>query len=665
MSTADTRGDDRRAAKRASGPPPEGSPARPWRTEGVGPSHRRRRRSDSRARRVTLWTLAVALLLLNVYLVNVVFAPEDTRATISYNRFSEELDRGNVEAVNSRGSSIDGTFRRPVRIGTGESRGAFELFTTERPSFAQDDLLAELLAKGVTVEAESLVSTRSFLSSLILSILPILLLVGLYFLIVRRFAGRAGLGLGRSRARLYEPETERRVTFADVAGIEEVKAELTEVVDMLRDPGRYGALGASIPRGVLLAGAPGTGKTLLARAVAGEADVPFFSASASEFVEMVVGVGAARVRDLFEEARKVAPAIVFIDEIDAVGRARGGMRVGAVDEREQTLNQILTEMDGFTGREGVIVLAATNRMDVLDAALLRPGRFDRRVTVNAPDQRGRAAILGVHTRDVPLDDDVDLAALAASTPGMVGADLQNLVNEAALLAARRWRDRVAQSDFNDALEKVVLGAERHIVMPEHERRRTALHEAGHAVLGMVVPEADPVRKVSIIPRGQALGVTFQSPEEDRYGYTATQLRARIICALGGRAAEEIVIGEASTGAESDLELVARLARMMVGRWGMSPAIGPLAALPRPGDGYGGLDGDLASDELRRNVDAEVRRIVDECDREAHRLLEQHRVNLDALVDALLEEETLDAVDAYRAAGLEVNLPASLATQAPA
>ncbi|MGH2997529.1 MAG: ATP-dependent zinc metalloprotease FtsH, partial [Gaiellaceae bacterium] len=356
--------------------------------------------------------------------------------------------------------------------------------------------------------------------------------------------------LGRSRARRYEA-SEQRTTFADVAGIEEAEEELVEIVDFLKNPDRYRRLGGAIPKGVLLFGAPGTGKTLLARAVAGEANVPFFSLSASEFVEMIVGVGASRVRDLFAQAKQAAPAIIFIDELDAIGRARGGgAALGGHDEREQTLNQILTEMDGFTGTEGVIVLAATNRPEILDPALLRPGRFDRRVAVNPPDQAGRRKILEVHTRGVPLADEVDLDAIASSTSGMVGADLKNLVNEAALMAARRNHERVEVADFSDAMEKIVLGAERRIVLTSEERERTAYHESGHALLGMLEPSADPVRKVSIVPRGRALGVTFQSPETDRYGYSAGYLRGRIVGALGGRAAEEIVFSDVTTGAES-------------------------------------------------------------------------------------------------------------------
>jgi cell division protease FtsH len=603
---------------------------------------------------VFVWSAVVVLFVLNVVLVNVVFAPGDgpPRATIPYDVFDRELEAGNIAEVRTLGLSIEGAFREPVTVDDAGAAVERLLFETQRPVFAQDDLVQRLIDGGVTINSSSpVVGNRSFLESLVLSVVPLLLiLVVLYLLIVRGLGSRA-FGIGKSRARRYDPDLGVRVTFADVAGIDEVKGELEEIVDMLRDRERYRRLGATIPRGVLLAGAPGTGKTLLARAVAGQAGVPFFSASASEFIEMVVGVGASRVRDLFAESRKVAPAIVFIDEIDAVGRARGGTRVGAVDEREQTLNQILTEMDGFTEREGVIVLAATNRLDVLDPALLRPGRFDRRVTVNAPDQRGRAEILAIHARGVPVAADVDFDAIAATTPGMVGADIENLVNEAALLAARRRHEEVARADFDDALEKVLLGAAREIVMPEEQRRRTAYHEAGHAIVAILTEGSDPVRKVSIIPRGEALGVTFQSPDEDRYGFTRTQLLARITGALGGRAAEELVLGDVSTGAESDLDFVSRAAKMMVGRWGMSPVVGHLAVLPPPGDGYPALDGDLISDDLRTLVDTEARRIIEECYGRAKDLLSTHRDALDGLAEALLEHETLDAADVLRAAGM--------------
>ncbi|MGB0094246.1 MAG: ATP-dependent zinc metalloprotease FtsH, partial [Solirubrobacteraceae bacterium] len=448
--------------------------------------------------------------------------------------------------------------------------------------------------------------------------------------------------------------SDQPVTFQDVAGIDEAKEELTEIVDFLRNPDKYLRLGGRIPRGVLLSGLPGTGKTLLARAVAGEAGVPFFQMSASEFVEMIVGVGASRVRDLFQQAKEAAPAIIFIDELDAIGRSRagGGPNIsGGHDEREQTLNQILTEMDGFDPRTGVIVLGATNRPEVLDPALLRPGRFDRRVAVQPPDRAGRLAILRVHTRSVPLADGVDLGAVASSTPGMVGADLANLVNEAALLAARREHTRVTSEDLYNALERIVLGAERKVMISDDDRRRTAYHEAGHSLVGMLTPGADPVRKVSIIPRGQALGVTFSAPDADRFNFDERHLLAQIKVALGGRSAEEIVFGDLTTGAESDIQHLTRIARHMVGRWGMSRAIGPIAVIPM--DGMGPLlpGASETSEATQRLVDEEVRRIVDTAHTEVNKLLREYRENLDALVAALLEHETLDEADAYAAAGL--------------
>ncbi|HET8673502.1 MAG TPA: ATP-dependent zinc metalloprotease FtsH, partial [Thermoleophilaceae bacterium] len=498
---------------------------------------------------------------------------------------------------------------------------------------------------------------------------PTLLLVFLFVWLMRRAAASGGGGMlgsfGRSTAKRYE-HSSQRTSFKDVAGIDEAEDELIEVVDFLRNPDRYRKVGGAIPKGVLLAGPPGTGKTLLARAVAGEADVPFFSISASEFIEAIVGVGASRVRDLFAQAKAAAPAIIFIDELDAIGRSRGGnVSFGGNDEREQTLNQILTEMDGFTGTEGVIVLGATNRPEILDRALLRPGRFDRRVFVNPPDKDGRRMILEVHTRSVPLDDSVDLDQVASSTPGMVGADLRNLVNEAALTAARRDHDRVSAADFSDALEKIVLGTERRITLSAEERERTAYHESGHAVLGMLEPGADPVRKVSIIPRGQALGVTFQSPESDRYGYGAAYLRGRIVGALGGRAAEEIVYGDVTTGAESDLEQVTSIARQMVGRWGMSDVIGLVSVLPRPGNEspFPTADGNAPAESTRELVDAEVRRIVEECYARALEQLRNNRDRLDSLAHALLEHETLDEQDAYSAAGFDK--PPKAATEPPA
>jgi cell division protease FtsH len=410
-----------------------------------------------------------------------------------------------------------------------------------------------------------------------------------------------------------------------------------------------------VPHGVLLAGPPGTGKTLLARAVAGEANVPFFSQAASEFVEAIVGVGASRVRDLFAQAKAAAPSIIFIDELDAIGRSRtsgvGGFS-GGNDEREQTLNQILTEMDGFDSSTNVIVIGATNRPDVLDQALLRPGRFDRRIAVQPPDKNGRRAILEVHTRSVPLADDVDLGRIASTTPGMVGADLANLVNEAALLAARRNHEKVQESDFTDALEKIILGAERQVLMTEDDRRRTAYHEAGHALVGMLTPGADPVRKISIIPRGLALGVTFSAPDADRYSYQRDELIAKIKVSLGGRVAEEIVYDEKSTGAESDLQQLTNIARQMVGRWGMSDKIGPLTVLPSDAQGPLLPGASEVSPRTQELIDEEVRRLVEDAHKDVVTLLTEHRSQLDSLAKALLEHETLDEDDAYAAAGVE-------------
>jgi len=566
---------------------------------------------------------------------------------VPYTEFKRQVHAHNVAEVFARGESIEGALKKDAPIPARQDR-SYRQFTTERPTFSKDDLLAELTSSGATVRAKPLVQQRGVLMNLLVSFAPILLLFGFWIWMFRRQQSSMGGILGGGKQRRVDPETVR-VTFEDVAGIDEVEAEINEVVDFLKNPDKYRRLGARAPKGVLLAGPPGTGKTLLARATAGEAKVPFFSASASEFIEMIVGVGASRVRELFSEARKVAPAIIFIDEIDTIGRSRGGARAfGGHDEREQTLNQILTEMDGFSGSEGVVVLAATNRPDVLDPALLRPGRFDRQIIVHPPDHKGRVDILKVHTRTVPLAGDVDLERVAAATPGMTGADLANLINEAALLAARRGKEAIDQHDLLEALEKVQLGTARNVVIPEAERRRTAYHEAGHALLGMIQPGADPVRKVSIVPRGRALGVTLSTPDSDRYGYDRNYLRGRIIGALGGMAAEEEVFDVVTTGSESDLETVSRIARSMVGRWGMSEKIGRLSVLPSEGDPR--MAG--VSDALLDAVDEEVRRITDECYGEARRLLRAHRGKLDAIVVQLLARESLDEPEVYAAAGIE-------------
>jgi cell division protease FtsH len=599
--------------------------------------------------------LLIALLAANWALVNLI-APPEPSVRVPYSPFFlDQVRAGNVKQINTQLEAVTGEFLRPVRYPNAKSEPA-KKFETQIPSFANTDKLSSLLEEKKVVTAATPIKTdRGVFLSILLGFGPVLLIVGLFVYMARRAGGGAmgALGsFGRSRARRVEGG-DQRVTFADVAGIDESKAELTEVVDFLKNPDRYQRLGGRIPRGVLLAGEPGTGKTLLARAVAGEADVPFFSSSASEFVEAIVGVGAARVRDLFKQAKEAAPAIVFIDELDAVGRARGGgagFGSGGSDEREQTLNQILTEMDGFESDATVIVLGATNRPEVLDSALLRPGRFDRRVTVPPPDLEGRREILEVHTRSVPLGDDVDLSRIAGITPGMVGADLANLCNEAALLAARRGHDKVLHEDFTDALEKIILGAPRRMVLSEDDRRRTAYHEAGHAIVGMLTAGADPVRKVSIIPRGRALGVTFSSPDADRVSYDRAALDARIDSLLGGRVAEELLFESVTTGAESDIEQVSNLARAMVGRWGMSERIGFVAVLPR--DGASPFGAQPASPETLTLVDEEVKRLVEDAHRRVTRLLTDERPRLEALATALLEHETLDQDQAYEAAGLD-------------
>jgi cell division protease FtsH len=572
--------------------------------------------------------------------------------------FLQQVKNGNVASISSTGTTIQGEFRHEFKFPpTGTSSKVSKLFNTEVPTFANTDALTASLQKGnVEVNAKPAEQGRSFIANLLLGFGPTLLLVGIFIFIARRAAkqGAGGglMGFGKSGARRVEP-SEQHVTFDDVAGIDEAKAELTEIVDFLRNPDKYRRLGGRIPRGVLLSGPPGTGKTLLARAVAGEAHAPFFSISASEFVEAIVGVGASRVRDLFKQAKEAAPAIIFIDELDAIGRSRtAGSSFGGNDEREQTLNQILTEMDGFDTAIGVIVLAATNRPEILDAALLRPGRFDRRVMVQPPDTKGRRLILEVHTRSVPLSDDVDLDSLAATTQGMVGADLANLVNEAALSAAREEHESVTMDDFTSALERLILGSERKIVQTDKDRERTAYHESGHALVGMLTPGADPVRKVSIIPRGPALGVTLSAPAADRFSYDLDYLLGRIKVALGGRVAERLIYGDMTTGAESDIEQLTGIARQMVGRWGMSEAIGPVAVIPRDGQGplLPGTSG--VSEETQRLVDEEVRRLVERCDNEVRQLLSANRHKLDALVAALMDRETLDEADAYAVAGVE-------------
>jgi cell division protease FtsH len=602
----------------------------------------------SRPTRIAVYVLLIAVVLgVNYWGAHRVI--QQTRIRVPYSPFFlKQVRAGNVVSVTSTASELQGDFSHATKP-AGTSTSSVH-FVTEIPSFADTNQLSQLLQQhGVVVNAQSPEGVP-FWKTVVFGFGPTIILLLLLFWLFRRMSGsRAAGAMGRAKARRYQPGRET-VTFADVAGIDEAKQELTEIVDFLRDPDKYRRLGGRIPRGVLLSGPPGTGKTLLARAVAGEAGAPFLSMSASEFVEAIVGVGASRVRDLFRQAKKEAPAIVFIDELDAVGRARSSASGygGGSDEREQTLNQILTEMDGFGSTTSVIVIGATNRIDVLDQALLRPGRFDRRVTVLPPDRQGRRLILEVHTRDVPLAADVDLDQIAATTPGMVGADLSNLVNEAALLAARSDRSEVNPADFAQSLEKILLGAERKILMMPADRRRTAYHEAGHALVGMLTPGADPIRKITIVPRGQSLGVTLSSPDVDRFNYSRVELEARVKMALGGRAAEEVVFGDQTTGAEGDIAQVTALVRHMVGRWGMSEAIGMVAVLPSDGANPWG---ELASPRTLELLDEEVRRKVEAAYDDVVALLAAERPRLDGLAEALLERETLDQIDAYRIAEL--------------
>ena len=605
--------------------------------------------------------LVLGLLAVNLLISFMTGGPDDRERVPYQPFFTDQLEAGNVEEITSQADSLEGELTDAATYDPPGDDEPVEVtrFETEVPAFIDRAALTDLLSEqAVVINAEPPDEGRSLWATLLLGFLPTLLLIGFFVWLARRQlrGGAGGVlgGFGRATARRFQHGEHERVTFDDVAGIDDAEDELVEIVDFLKRPERYRRLGARIPRGVLLYGPPGTGKTLLARAVAGEANAAFFSLSASEFVEAIVGVGASRVRDLFKQAKEAAPAIVFIDELDAVGRARSG-NVGGLsgghDEREQTLNQILTEMDGFEPETNVMVLGATNRPEVLDQALLRPGRFDRRIAVHPPDKNGRAQILRIHVRSLALGPDVDLERIAAATPGATGADLALIANEAALFAARRGHNAVEQRDFSDAIEKTILGAERQVVMSDEDRERTAYHEGGHALVGMLTPGADPVRKVSIIPRGQALGVTLSTPESDRYSYARGELIAKIKVALGGRAAETVVYDEVTTGAESDIQNLTQLARGMVARWGMSEAIGPLAVGDGRADGVLLPGAATPAPETQRLVDDETRRIVEQAEAEVIELLRRERTRLDALADALLERETLEQAEAYEIAGV--------------
>jgi cell division protease FtsH len=582
---------------------------------------------------MALWVVILVMILLLVTMLRQ--GQEAPRDELAYSDFLGKIELEQLESVTIEENQITG------RLTDGSD------FETYAPAITED-LLAALAAKNVVVTARPK-PEGSFWRQVLIMWFPLLLFIGLWIFFIRQMQAGGGkaMSFGKSRARLLT-ENQHRMTFEDVAGVEESKVELEEIIAFLREPKKFTRLGGRIPKGVLLIGPPGTGKTLLARAVAGEAGVPFFSISGSDFVEMFVGVGASRVRDLFLQGKKNAPCIIFIDEIDAVGRHRGAGLGGGHDEREQTLNQLLVEMDGFESNEGVILIAATNRPDVLDPALLRPGRFDRRVVVPRPDLRGRLAILKVHTKRVNLADDVDLAVVARGTPGFVGADLQNLVNEAALLAARRDAQQVHRVDFESAKDKVLLGAERRsLIMSDEDKRETAYHEAGHALVAMLLEHADPVHKVTIIPRGMALGVTMTMPEEDRYGLSKEQLVAQIQHAMGGRAAEELVFGRFTTGAANDLKQATGLARRMVCSYGMSDKIGPVSFSDDDHDVFLGRDFMQRreySGHKAKEIDEEISSILSAQYDAAMALLTQHRATLDRISEALLERETLDGAE---------------------
>jgi len=594
--------------------------------------------------------LFVILLLAAWWLIQLIYngisGGNDGKTTeVDYSLFYKQVESGNVESVIFRGQEATGTFKKAVSVPTGNGQSTkVEQFRVNLFPNGDTQLVPLLNEKHIQFRAEP-VNDNSLFWGIVLNVAPWLLLLGFVFLIMRRATQSQQniFSFGKSKAKMVL-EDRPSTTFADVAGVDEAKNDLVEIVDFLKTPQKFQRLGGKIPRGVLLVGPPGTGKTLLARAVAGEAGVPFFSMSGSEFVEVLVGVGASRVRDLFDQAKKAAPSIIFIDEIDAVGRQRGSS-INSNDEREQTLNQLLVEMDGFDARQAVVVLAATNRPDGLDKALLRPGRFDRRVTVDRPDANGRLAILKIHTRDVPLAPNIDLQAIARSTPGMVGADLANLVNEAALLAARRNMDVVDQKCFEEALDKIILGAERPLILSEEDLNVVAYHEGGHALTGILTEGVDPVSKVTIVPRGQALGVTQYTPLDDRYNYSREYLEAQLVTALGGRAAEEVAIGRITTGAENDLQRVTAIARQMVTRWGMSERLGQISYSERedPFAGTALATGSREySERTARVIDEEVSRIVKWAHERAVTLLTEHREALNRIAQALRKYETIDA-----------------------
>ena len=595
-------------------------------------------RRNQGLRTIIIWSI---LFILTWFLVIQVVNRKGKTVEIPYSRFLKEMRKNNVEEVTLTERSIKGEFKTPVSI---EDKGSFSNFTTLIP-FDDPALANELVKYGVKVVAKQ----KSGWGEILLSILPWLLLIGVWIFFIRQMQSgqNRALGFGRSRAKIIL-ENKLNVTFNDVAGVDEAKQELTEVIEFLKAPRKFTRLGGRIPKGVLLLGPPGTGKTLMARAVAGEAGVPFISISGSDFVEMFVGVGASRVRDLFDQAKKNSPCIIFIDEIDAVGRLRGAGLGGGHDEREQTLNQLLVEMDGFEVNEGIILMAATNRPDILDPALLRPGRFDRVVVLDRPDIRGRLGILKVHTRKKPLDKDVDLEVLARGTPGFSGADLANMVNEAALLAARRNKDKITMSEFEDAKDKILMGVERKsLLISEDEKKLTAYHECGHVLVAKSLPGMDPIHKVTIIPRGMSLGVTQALPIDERRTYSKTYCLNQLAFMLGGRAAEKIVLGDLSTGAGNDIEKATKLARKMVCEWGMSERLGPLTYGEKQEEIFLGREIGMHrdySESTAREIDEEVKRIVEEAEALAESIIKKNLKKLKLLARLLLEKEILSGAE---------------------
>jgi cell division protease FtsH len=592
-----------------------------------------------------LWILLLWVLLFYFFTYS---RPSDTMS-LKYTDFINYVSGGKVAATTIRGDQIIGSFKEPITIGSKDKSRVYRRFEAIMPASAGTQVLSLLEKNNVSIEAQT--SQSSWITTMVVGLLPWVLIIGFFVYSSRKLSGMSGIGsspfqFGKSKAKLYT-KSSSNITFDDVAGLANAKQELAEIVDFLKDPPKYRRLGGKLPKGVLLAGPPGTGKTLMSRAVAGEANVPFFSISGSEFIEMFVGVGASRVRDMFENAKKDAPSIIFIDEIDSIGRVRGTGLGGGHDEREQTLNQILAEMDGFSPNESVIVMAATNRPDILDPALVRPGRFDRRITLDLPQKKARKEILQIHARKVPLADDVNFELLAEMTVGFAGADLMNLVNEAALLAAREGKDRVGAADFEESRDKILMGIKREDLINEDEKRAIAFHEAGHALLAKLLPGVDPLQKVTIIPRGHALGATEQIPEEDRHNMSRSYLLNRIAILLGGRVAEKLIFKDITTGAGDDLKKATQIARRMVCQWGMSEKLGAMTF--RQGQEHPFLGREITeakdfSEYTARIIDEEVQKIVQDMETRAEELLKPNQDKLEMLANALLEHETLEKKD---------------------